>query len=201
MIVMLGFAALLFALLGLARAAAAANFPLYPIVTAPSWPAPSLGGLYLGDIRAHVRCPASATTAGGNATAQIWWRRRDPLPQVKGIIVKNADGTTVAFLPIYNNRENVLVHISPSGTVGMIEDNVVSWKIDGKGNLFFFRWESAGRPRTLLHWSADTGKMIIDDHVTSWEIREEGVVYFTDSGDENDGVEKSWLPESLVAVT
>ena len=67
------------------------QLPVVPRVTAPggTWPAVGIsqcGGGSCGDIRAVLNV-TSADIVRGVATAQIFWRRRDPYPHVKKIIV------------------------------------------------------------------------------------------------------------------
>ncbi|KAL1519036.1 hypothetical protein AB1Y20_003304 [Prymnesium parvum] len=59
--------------------------PLHPLTLAPlgDWPS-TVGDLHLGDLRAVLRVPQSAANAT-EVWAPIWWRRRDPSPEAKGL--------------------------------------------------------------------------------------------------------------------
>ena len=60
-------------------------------------PAPAaLQGLRLGDIRAKLHVTAELAEAGAEATAQIYWRRRDPNPGLKAVVVTDAQHRQVA---------------------------------------------------------------------------------------------------------
>ena len=78
------------AVLALSASVASAALPVLPIATAAqnSWPAhgATCGGGYCGDVRAIVVLSAGDIVSD-SATVQIWWRRRDPNPDIKGIIV------------------------------------------------------------------------------------------------------------------
>ena len=52
-------------------------------------------GLLLGDIRAKLVVDAVAATAGATVTAQIFWRRRDPNPHLKAVVVTTKAGAQV----------------------------------------------------------------------------------------------------------
>ena len=52
-------------------------------------------GLLLGDIRARLHVDATTAAAGGPVTAQIFWRRRDPNPHLKAVVVTTAAGAQV----------------------------------------------------------------------------------------------------------
>lgn len=94
-----------------ATAAAPSSFPLYTLgPNSTSWlrhlppnPDDSLlhgaAGLtaYSGDIRARLVVAADSLLPryGGTVTAQIWWRRRDPRPENKSVVVTDATGTII----------------------------------------------------------------------------------------------------------
>ena len=60
-------------------------------------PAPAtMQGLLLGDIRAKLHVTAELAEAGAEATAQIYWRRRDPNPGLKAVVVTDSDHRQVA---------------------------------------------------------------------------------------------------------
>lgn len=69
-------------------AAATAVLPILPMSIADTWTPARPGGLYYGDTRAVVELPPSFT--GPIAAAQVFWRRRDPNPSVKEVIVVSA---------------------------------------------------------------------------------------------------------------
>lgn len=85
--------------LSLATCAQAA-LPILPINVANSstWANPNSaacggpGGHYCGDIRARVELSAN-DVVNNEATVQVYWRRRDPNPQVKGVIVTDESGS------------------------------------------------------------------------------------------------------------
>ena len=52
-------------------------------------------GLLLGDIRARLHVDEVTAAAGGPVTAQIFWRRRDPNPHLKAVVVTTAAGAQV----------------------------------------------------------------------------------------------------------
>ena len=79
------------------------SFPVGPNPPASSLrrrlqpPAPAtLQGLLLGDIRAKLHVTAELAEAGAEATAQIYWRRRDPNPGLKAVVVTDSDHRQVA---------------------------------------------------------------------------------------------------------
>lgn len=77
----------------------AQNLPILPITVANSstWAAPNSaacggsGGFYCGDIRARIVLSAS-DVINNAATVQVYWRRRDPNPEIKGVIVTDESG-------------------------------------------------------------------------------------------------------------
>eukprot|EP00041_Stephanoeca_diplocostata_P030302 m.914684 g.914684 ORF g.914684 m.914684 type:complete len:1236 (+) comp23730_c1_seq7:171-3878(+) len=69
------------------------QLPLYTVTTAASWPKPA-GDVFHGDIRARVEVPAN--TPAGEVRTQIFWRRRDPHPEVKGVIVMDSSDVAVS---------------------------------------------------------------------------------------------------------
>jgi hypothetical protein len=81
-------------------AGASSELPLYEVTTAQSWASvPSLGAdVRLGDIRAVLKLTSSVGPAVGNSSivrGQIWWRRRDPDPQLKAVVVTTESGALV----------------------------------------------------------------------------------------------------------
>ena len=63
--------------------------PVLPLVVASApWPAP-VNGTFYGDIRAVLQ--VSAAEAGTEVLAQVFWRRRDPTPAAKGVLLPRAD--------------------------------------------------------------------------------------------------------------
>lgn len=75
------------ALFSLAPARAEPLLPLLPIQVAPTWPANN-GTFHYGEIRAELEVGQSS----GNVEAQIFWRRRDPAPDTKALVVTDAKG-------------------------------------------------------------------------------------------------------------
>ena len=71
--------------------AVVALLPVLPLRTAPagSWPAAASGGRYYGDVRAVVQLSAGDIT-DDTATVQVFWRRRDPHPSNKTVLVLDA---------------------------------------------------------------------------------------------------------------
>lgn len=67
-----------------------ASLPVLPITIAAegTWTPPGPGGQYYGDTRAVVTLPPSFV--GPTASAQIFWRRRDPNPSIKEVFVVSA---------------------------------------------------------------------------------------------------------------
>lgn len=96
----------------------------------------------------------------------------------------------VAFVAEFQGRENVLLATDEAGNQQMIEDGVVEWKQASDGGVYFFRWESAGRPETLLHWSQSSGKSILADSVTSWDVAGDSVFFFQRAVDGRENVLK-----------
>ena len=80
-------------------AAAAATLPVLPLEAASApWAAAgsaACSGGFCGDIRARLEVQAG-DVVGGLATAQVFWRRRDPTPENKAVIVTDAAGAAVA---------------------------------------------------------------------------------------------------------
>ncbi len=94
-----GVGLLLFLLAG-AAAARPQPQPLHPLRLAaadgPAWPAPDpKTGRKLGDVRAVLKVPAAAAAAGTAASARIFWRRRDPFPALKAVVVTDSRGAVV----------------------------------------------------------------------------------------------------------
>ena len=82
--------------LSLASAAAATPTPFFLPTTAAdatTWPYPYNTTLYLGDLRAVVHVPPSVAASAGHVRGTIWWRRRDPNPSIKAVVVTTANGT------------------------------------------------------------------------------------------------------------
>ena len=81
----------------LARALLLPVLPLTPASSAP-WAAAgsaACAGGFCGDVRARLVVGAG-DIVGGQATAQIFWRRRDPTPSNKSVLVTDASGKGVA---------------------------------------------------------------------------------------------------------
>jgi hypothetical protein len=79
----------------------AASLPVLPLEAASApWAAAGSAacrGGFCGDIRARLSV-APGDIVAGVATAQIFWRRRDPFPANKAVIVTDAAGAAVAVL-------------------------------------------------------------------------------------------------------
>lgn len=98
---------MLFVASATAASASASAFPLYTLSqNSTTWvrnlpkgsadPESSLTA-YSGDIRARLVVSAADIQLGGGAvTAQIWWRRRDPRPENKSVVITDDAG---AILP------------------------------------------------------------------------------------------------------
>lgn len=76
------------------------TLPVLPlsIAAAGSWTPPLPGGRYFGDTRAVIQLPSDYT--GPTAAAQIFWRRRDPNPAIKEVVVVSS--ATGKVLPLVN---------------------------------------------------------------------------------------------------
>jgi hypothetical protein len=105
--------------------------------------------LRLGDIRAHVHVPvgvAAAAAGGSNVTAQIFWRRRDPSPHVKAVVVADAAGNQV--------RSSVVV-LQPACGVVQFEP------ARGGGSYYVYylpHYQSGGGPYLHFHWYGCTSQ-------------------------------------------
>ena len=110
---------------------------------------PGENGLYLGNIRARIVVSAEfLRTSVSTATAQIWWRRRDDRPELKGVIVTNAAGAIV-------HSTTTLVE----GACGIVTFDVSDAASDSNaGDAIYFAyylpyWQSGGGAHLHFHWS------------------------------------------------
>eukprot|EP00041_Stephanoeca_diplocostata_P030301 m.914599 g.914599 ORF g.914599 m.914599 type:complete len:97 (+) comp23730_c1_seq3:67-357(+) len=92
------------------------------VTTAASWPKPA-GDVFHGDIRARVEVPAN--TPAGEVRTQIFWRRRDPHPEVKGVIVMDSSDVAVSgAVPILIEQACGIVAFQHKGVHDYIPTNV-----------------------------------------------------------------------------
>jgi hypothetical protein len=53
------------------------------------------GTSYSGDIRARLQISEADAGAGQPVIAQIWWRRRDPRPENKTVVITDEQGAII----------------------------------------------------------------------------------------------------------
>ena len=104
--------------------------------------------MYLGNIRARVVVSAEFLQSGSSvATVQIWWRRRDDRPELKGVIVTDVKGAIV-------KSTTTLVE----GACGIVSFDVSreASKVDDGDAIFFVYylpyWQSGGGAHLHFHW-------------------------------------------------
>ena len=135
----------LFVTLALTLCALAASQPVLPLVVAPAgtWAAPGSAacqGHYCGDIRAVVQL-TSSDIVGSSATVQVWWRRRDPTPYNKSVLVTDASGVglTVSSAAIESDC-GLITFTSPSLAPGLYYLYYLPFRQSSGGAGLAFSW-------------------------------------------------------------
>jgi hypothetical protein len=154
---------------------AAPSFPLYTLgPNSTAWlrhlpPSPSRRSIsrsvsttltaYSGDIRARlVVAPADSPGPRGVVTAQIWWRRRDPRPENKSVVVTDAAGTIIPSTPHLVEAACGVISFSPPHA-GVYFAYYLPYRRGGGGAHLQFQWYGcdAQTPDCVLSSSSGAG--------------------------------------------
>ena len=121
--------------------AATSPQPLLPIgANSTLWAAPRPNSLFLGDIRAKVALSAADVAAGPTATAQIFWRRCEPNPALKAVVVTDASGADVPSKVLSLQAECGSVSITHGGKTGPFFVYYLPHYQSGGGAGVHFHW-------------------------------------------------------------
>ena len=121
--------------------------PLHPIALAAldDWPA-HRDDLYMGDVRATLSLSLKATIAS-EVTARIWWRRRDPYPELKAIFVTDDIGRAVAQTAVPQvSAPCGLVRFKPNGR-SKYHVYYLPYQQSGSGASLRFSWYNCSDQR------------------------------------------------------
>ena len=134
--------------------------PLYSLgPNTTAWQPPAAHGLFFGDVRARVVVDAAATAAASAATVHIFWRRRDPRPSNKSVVVTTADGKIVAS------------HVA----LLQSECGIVTFSLDPTASGVYFvyylaYYQTGGGAGLHFHWfncTAETPDCVMDSTLES----------------------------------
>ena len=109
---------------------------------ASSWPPKNASRLFrYGDIRAAVSVASADISAGGSptATAQIFWRRRDPNLDVKLPVITDAAGASVQLVSAHYERSCGVLTFEASAA-GTYYVYYLPWVQKGQGAHLAFHW-------------------------------------------------------------
>ena len=125
---------------------AAAPLPLLPLRVAAngSWPDPENAAsvapnFHHGDIRASVSVAAADIDAGQTATAQVFWRRRDPNLTLKLPVVTNAEGERMKLLSAHLESVCGVLRFATDGP-GVYHVYYLPYVQSGGGAHLHFHW-------------------------------------------------------------
>jgi hypothetical protein len=90
--------------------------PVPELRTAPAgtWPAPLAGGAFFGDVRAVVQLGGGDIT-NDEATVQVFWRRRDPFPFNKTVLVLDASHAPLTVTALHVEADCGVITFSRAG--------------------------------------------------------------------------------------
>lgn len=114
------------------------SYPLLPLSVVPNWPAPK-GSLHYGEIRAVLNV-TTATGPGASVTAQIYWRRRDNTPTVKGILGTDSNGNGLTLSAILIQNECGLVTFNAVNGNGIYYIYYLPYQLSGNDAWLHFSW-------------------------------------------------------------
>jgi hypothetical protein len=152
------------ALLALSIAIVQPALPLYSLSSnSTAWPqrnALGQAGLVLGDIRARVEVHNASALS---ATAQIFWRRRDPRPAKKTVVVTDASGAAVHSITSLLESGCGIVTFDTSGARGpFFAYYLPHYESGGDANLHFHWFNCTAQTRDCTLYASDvaTGRRL-----------------------------------------
>jgi len=116
----------------------ATNYPFLPLVVATPWPAAS-GTLHYGEIRAVINV-TTASGPGASVTTQIYWRRRDNNPTVKGILGTDSNGKSINLTSILIQQECGLITFNAINGNGIYYIYYLPYQLSGSDAWLHFSW-------------------------------------------------------------